>query len=336
MEFRLLGEVEALLDGRRVDIGHARQRCVLGGAAGRGNRPVPVDQLIDRVWADRPPHRARNALSGYLSRLRQQLAAASDVRIEPGARRLPAVGRPARGGPAPVPAARPAGPRGRPGPPPRPTGLRAGPRAVARGAVRRPSTPRGSRAPHRAAGRAARRRAGPQRRGAAAPAGTRSCWPSWPPRCARTRWTSGWPASSCSPSSAAAGRPTPWTATSRSGSGCATSWARIPAPRCARCTSGSWPATPAARRSGGPASPTPPGRPATGPAPPPAIPAPAARPVGARPNRCAGSTSCAPPTPGGSRWSAARPGWASRRWSRRSPRGPGRGCGCCSGPATRC
>ena len=90
VEFRLLGEVEALIAGRPVDTGHARQRQVLAALLVEANRPVPVDQLIDRVWGDRPPHRARNALSGYLSRLRQQLAPATDVRIErvPGGYRL--------------------------------------------------------------------------------------------------------------------------------------------------------------------------------------------------------------------------------------------------------
>ena len=48
------------------------------------NRPVSVDQLIDRVWADGPPSRARNALAGYLSRLRQLLGAAGDVQISRG------------------------------------------------------------------------------------------------------------------------------------------------------------------------------------------------------------------------------------------------------------
>ena len=86
MEFRVLGAVDALIDGRRVDTGHARQRCVLAALLVEVNRPVSADQLIDRVWADRPPHRARNALSAYLSRLRQRLAGAADVRItrEPG------------------------------------------------------------------------------------------------------------------------------------------------------------------------------------------------------------------------------------------------------------
>ena len=74
VEFRLLGDVEARADGQRLDIGPARQRCVLVALLIDVNRPVPTDQLIDRVWADELPHRARNSLAGYLSRLRHVLA----------------------------------------------------------------------------------------------------------------------------------------------------------------------------------------------------------------------------------------------------------------------
>lgn len=86
VQFRLLGDVEALCDGRRLDIGHARQRCVLVALLVDVNRPVPTDRLVDRVWADEPPYRAPNALAGYLSRLRSLLASADDVVItrEPG------------------------------------------------------------------------------------------------------------------------------------------------------------------------------------------------------------------------------------------------------------
>jgi len=59
----------------RLEIGHARQRCVLVALLIDGNRPVRTEQLIDRVWADEPPHRARNALAGYVSRLRTVLDA---------------------------------------------------------------------------------------------------------------------------------------------------------------------------------------------------------------------------------------------------------------------
>ena len=81
MEFRLLGEIEAVVDGGRLDTGHARQRSVLGALLVDVNRPVPVGHLIDRVWADRTPYRARNALSAYVSRLRQLLADVPGLRI---------------------------------------------------------------------------------------------------------------------------------------------------------------------------------------------------------------------------------------------------------------
>ena len=73
VEFRLLGNVEALLDRHRLDIGHARQRCVLVALLVDVNDPVSADQSIDRVWADDTPHRARNALAAYISRLRHVL-----------------------------------------------------------------------------------------------------------------------------------------------------------------------------------------------------------------------------------------------------------------------
>ncbi|WP_234834677.1 BTAD domain-containing putative transcriptional regulator [Mycolicibacterium stellerae] len=74
VEFRILGDVEARADGQRLDIGPARQRCVLLALLVDVNRPVPTDQLIERVWSDELPHRARNSLAGYLSRLRQVIA----------------------------------------------------------------------------------------------------------------------------------------------------------------------------------------------------------------------------------------------------------------------
>src|SRR5215213_3081364 len=73
VEFGLLGDVEARTGGRLLDIGPARQRCVLVALLIDVNRLVPSDQLIERVWSDELPHRARNSLAGYLSRLRHVL-----------------------------------------------------------------------------------------------------------------------------------------------------------------------------------------------------------------------------------------------------------------------
>ncbi|RSM50068.1 tetratricopeptide repeat protein [Amycolatopsis balhimycina DSM 5908] len=74
MEFRLLGTIEAHQDGKPVELGPVRQRSVLAALLADANRMVPVDQLIDRVWAESPPLRARDTLYSYLSRLRGLLA----------------------------------------------------------------------------------------------------------------------------------------------------------------------------------------------------------------------------------------------------------------------
>jgi DNA-binding SARP family transcriptional activator len=81
VHFRLLGDVEADVDGRPIDLGHARQRCVLAILLIEVNRAVSTDQLLDRVWADKPPQRGRGALWTYLSNLRQALSG-TEVRLE--------------------------------------------------------------------------------------------------------------------------------------------------------------------------------------------------------------------------------------------------------------
>jgi len=82
VEFGVLGAVEALVDGRSVDLGHARQRSVLGVLLVDAGRPVPIDQLIDRVWGKEAPQRAAAALYSYLSRLRRAIGDDSGVGIK--------------------------------------------------------------------------------------------------------------------------------------------------------------------------------------------------------------------------------------------------------------
>ena len=78
---RVLGAVDAVSADRLLNLGHTRQRCVLAILAVEANRVVSVDQLVYRVWADRPPQRGRGVLHNYLSRLRTILAV-EDVAIE--------------------------------------------------------------------------------------------------------------------------------------------------------------------------------------------------------------------------------------------------------------
>jgi hypothetical protein len=61
--FRLLGDIDVRLDGGRVDVGHARQRCVLAGQvavlSGDGRAAAPLSRLLRMLrdmgvtyWAD--------------------------------------------------------------------------------------------------------------------------------------------------------------------------------------------------------------------------------------------------------------------------------------------
>ncbi|GAA0254180.1 BTAD domain-containing putative transcriptional regulator [Saccharothrix mutabilis subsp. mutabilis] len=70
VDFGLLGPVEARAGGRLVDLGHTRQRAVLAALLLDDGRAVTVDRLVDRVWGERPPLRARETLYGYVSKLR--------------------------------------------------------------------------------------------------------------------------------------------------------------------------------------------------------------------------------------------------------------------------
>ncbi|MBE1591877.1 BTAD domain-containing putative transcriptional regulator [Nonomuraea angiospora] len=74
VEFGILGEVSAWADGRPINLGPARQRCVLAALLVDANHPVSLDQLTDRVWGDAPPQRAAGTLHSYLSRLRSVLS----------------------------------------------------------------------------------------------------------------------------------------------------------------------------------------------------------------------------------------------------------------------
>ncbi len=89
VRFKVLGVVEAWADGVSVDVGHARQRQVLGALLVDVDRVVPTDVLVERVWGELMLRRGRGALYGYVSRLRQALTSVGvDIVREQGGYRL--------------------------------------------------------------------------------------------------------------------------------------------------------------------------------------------------------------------------------------------------------
>ncbi|OKI16293.1 transcriptional regulator, SARP family protein [Saccharothrix sp. CB00851] len=74
MAVGVLGNLEVRVDDAPAPIGHARQKAVLVVLSMEVNRVLPVDRLIDWVWGEHPPVRARSVLRTYVSNLRRALA----------------------------------------------------------------------------------------------------------------------------------------------------------------------------------------------------------------------------------------------------------------------
>jgi DNA-binding SARP family transcriptional activator len=73
LQLRVLGPVELSLDGVSMDLGPPRQRTVLAALAIDADRPVAIEELIERVWGIDAPPGARSGLYSYVTRLRQAL-----------------------------------------------------------------------------------------------------------------------------------------------------------------------------------------------------------------------------------------------------------------------
>jgi DNA-binding SARP family transcriptional activator len=73
VEFRILGPLEVVEEGRRLTLGGPRQRALLAILLTRANEVVSNDRLIDELWGARPPRTAANALQYHVSQLRKTL-----------------------------------------------------------------------------------------------------------------------------------------------------------------------------------------------------------------------------------------------------------------------
>jgi DNA-binding SARP family transcriptional activator len=75
VEFRVLGPVEAVVDGRSVPLPAAKPRALLAVLLLSRNRVVPVAKLVQDLWSDEPPETATKALQVYVSHLRKAIGA---------------------------------------------------------------------------------------------------------------------------------------------------------------------------------------------------------------------------------------------------------------------
>jgi class 3 adenylate cyclase/DNA-binding SARP family transcriptional activator len=73
VEFRILGPIEASLNGGPVSLGGGRQRAVLALLLLRLGEVVSTEQLVEELWAGQPPATATKIVQLYVSRLRKSL-----------------------------------------------------------------------------------------------------------------------------------------------------------------------------------------------------------------------------------------------------------------------
>ena len=72
-EFRILGPIEVAEGGTVIDLGGARQRALLAILLVSRGEPVPVDRLVDQLYAGQPPRTAVKSVQAHVSRLRKAL-----------------------------------------------------------------------------------------------------------------------------------------------------------------------------------------------------------------------------------------------------------------------
>ncbi|WP_214319730.1 BTAD domain-containing putative transcriptional regulator [Nonomuraea sediminis] len=84
MEIRLFGPLEVDdADGNRLDLGTRKQRAVVAMLALSPGRVVPLDRLIEELWAGEAPAKATATLQAYISHLRRVLEPGRRPRTPP-------------------------------------------------------------------------------------------------------------------------------------------------------------------------------------------------------------------------------------------------------------
>jgi YVTN family beta-propeller protein len=84
MEFRILGPLEVVDDGRPVSIRRGKEQALLAYLLLHANEVVPSGRLIDVLWDERPPPTASKILQNAVSHLRKQLGDGRLLTRDPG------------------------------------------------------------------------------------------------------------------------------------------------------------------------------------------------------------------------------------------------------------
>ena len=84
MEFRILGPLEVVEDGRPVSIRRGKEQALLAYLLLHANEVVPSGRLIDALWDERPPPTASKILQNAVSHLRKQLGDGRLLTRDPG------------------------------------------------------------------------------------------------------------------------------------------------------------------------------------------------------------------------------------------------------------
>ena len=81
MDFRILGPLEVLDEGRAITLGGSKQRALLALLLLHANETLSTDRLIDELWGERPPANAAKTVQMQISRLRKALARRGGQRL---------------------------------------------------------------------------------------------------------------------------------------------------------------------------------------------------------------------------------------------------------------
>ncbi|KQX64371.1 AfsR family transcriptional regulator [Streptomyces sp. Root1310] len=85
--FEMLGPVRLWREGRELDPGFPQQRALLALLLAHAGRSVPTSEIVDVLWAERPPASALNVVRRYVGALRRLLEPGLPPRV-PGRRLL--------------------------------------------------------------------------------------------------------------------------------------------------------------------------------------------------------------------------------------------------------